>query len=160
VDRSTKEAWLGGSDLRTAVVEDVPVPGQSVLVRGLPAAYSNRASSEAMKYITGAKGESIAVVDTEKMEVIQFAFGVQEPTFSVPEAQVVAEKFGPAFKKVIAKIDELSGVDKQAIEDANARFQPGGESSARGDVAEANGSGDVGPDLRVRAGVGAGDVAG
>ena len=43
--RSTVNAWLEGpGDLKTEVVEDVPVPGDSVLVEGLAAGYSNQAS--------------------------------------------------------------------------------------------------------------------
>ena len=103
--RSTKDAWLKGpGDLATAEVEDVPVEGESVLVRGLPAAYSNQASSEALKMTTVGM-DQIATVDTARLEVLQFAHGVIEPTFTVDEAQQIAEKYGPAFKKVIAKID-------------------------------------------------------
>ena len=130
--RSTKDAWLEGpGDLREADVEDVPVKGQSVRVRGLPAAYSNQASSEAAKLVTSHSGEQVATLDQGKMEVLQFAHGCVDPTFTVEEAEKVAERFGPAFKKVIAKIDELSGVDKQAMEDAQAKF-PVGERRANG----------------------------
>lgn len=125
---STKDSWLNGpGDLQTAVVEDVPVKGSSVKVRGLPAAFSNRASSEALKMVTGARGEQTATVDTAKMSVLQFAHGCVEPSFTEDEAQKVAEKYGPAFNKVVAKIDELSGVDKEAIDSANERFQAGVE---------------------------------
>ena len=128
--RSTKEAWLQGSDLREADVEDVPVKGQSVRVRGLPAAYSNQASSEALELISGPRGEQKATVNTARLEVIQFTQGVIEPQFSEEEARLVAEKYGPAFKKVIAKIDELSGVDKDAIDKAEARFPASGSGEA------------------------------
>ena len=126
MSRSTKQAWLEGpGDLREADVEDVPVKGQSVRVRGLPAAYSNQASSEALELKTTNQGEQLATVNTARLEVLQFAHGVVEPVFSEEEAAKVAEKFGPAFKKVIAKIDELSGVDKEAIEQAQATFPVG-----------------------------------
>jgi hypothetical protein len=135
VARSTKQSWLEGpGDLRTAEVEDVPVPGQSVLVRGLPAAYSNQASSEALEMRTDRRGEQIATVNQARLEVIQFQQGVIEPEFSEREAQQIAEKYGPAFKKVIAEIDSLSGVDKDAIEQANARFPSGGTSENGADV--------------------------
>ena len=128
--RSNKESWLQGpTDLREADVEDVPVKGESVRVRGLPAAYSNQATSEALELITGARGEQTAHVNTEKLEVLQFAHGVIDPVFSVEEARQVAQRFGPAFRKVIEKIDELSGVDKEAIEQTNATFQNGGPST-------------------------------
>lgn len=131
MERSTKQAWLEGpGDLREADVEDVPVKGQSIRVRGLPAAYSNQATSEALELVTGARGEQTAHVNTEKLEVLQFAHGCIDPTFTVEEARQVAQKFGPAFRKVIAKIDELSGVDKEAIEKTNAAFQNGGSSTS------------------------------
>jgi hypothetical protein len=142
---STKDAWLNGpGDLQTAVVEDVPVKGSSVKVRGLPAAFSARASSEALKMITGARGEQTATVDTAKMSILQFAHGCVEPSFTEDEARQVAEKFGPAFNRVVAKIDELSGVDKEAIDSANERFQtgvegPGHDGEAGSDSASANG---------------------
>ena len=121
---STKSAWLDGpSDLAEAVVEDVPVKGQSVKVRGLPAAFSNEAQSKALKMVTGARGEQSASVDVAVMAVIQFQHGCVDPSFSEQEARKVAEKYGPAFHKVVEKIDELSGVDKEAIEAESAKFQ-------------------------------------
>lgn len=129
-DRSTKNAWLkqGAGDLETSVVEDVPVPGKSVLVRALPAAYSNQAQSDALEVVADKRGRQTTRVNTQRMECVQFAHGVVDPEFTLAEAQQVAEAFGPAFKKVIATIDRLSGLDKEAIEDANARFQSGEES--------------------------------
>jgi hypothetical protein len=60
-------------------------------------------------------GGQIATVNTDRLEVLQFAHGVIDPQFSEDEARAVSQKFGPAFKKVISKIDELSGVDKEEI---------------------------------------------
>ena len=135
MERSTKDTWLQGpSDLREADVEDVPVKGQSVRVRGLPAAYSNEATSQALELITGRRGEQTAHINTEKLEVLQFAHGCVEPTFTIDEARMVAQKYGPAFRKVIEKIDELSGVDKESIERTNAAFQAGGRDEAGADV--------------------------
>jgi hypothetical protein len=157
VARSTKDAWLKGpGDLREADVEDVPVEGSSVRVRGLPAAYSNQAQSEALELRTGSRGEQSATVNTSRLEILQFAHGVIDPTFSVEEAEQVAQSYGPAFKKVIAKIDELSGVDKEAIADANARFPAGGTGESGSDLGAANGTGDGGPDIPARTGAGAG----
>lgn len=152
--RSTKDAWLSGpGDLKEADVEDVPAKGQSVRVRGLPAQYSNQAQSEALEMKTiGAT--QIATVNVARLEVLQFAHGCVDPSFSVEEAQQVAEKFGPAFKAVIAKIDELSGVDKQAVEDATARFQGSGTSSTGEGEAGDNGAptGSSRPAVPARAG--------
>ena len=149
--RSTKESWLNGpGDLQTEVVEDVPTPGQNVLVTGLAAAFSNRASSAALEMKQQGR-DQIASVNTEKLEVIQFAQGCVEPKFTEAEAQQIAERYGPAFRKVVAAIDRLSGVDKEAITEANARFQGGGESPNGADVGAASAAGSGGPDLDVRA---------
>jgi hypothetical protein len=43
--------------------------------------------------------------------------------FTEAEARQIQERFGPAFKKVIAKIDELSGIDKEAIEPPSSAFR-------------------------------------
>lgn len=153
---SSKDSWLKGpGDLTEGVVEDVPVKGESVRVRGLPAAFSNQASSEALEMITGPRGEQTAKVNTARLSVLQFAHGCVEPDFTVAEAEQIAKKYGPAFNKVVARIDELSGVDKEAIEDANNRFQAGVEREGharptRADAASPNRSGPA-----VRSGAGA-----
>lgn len=137
MQRSSKSSWLEGpGDLREADVEDVPVKGESVRVRGLPAAYSNQAQSEALELKTVGQTQ-IATVNSDRLEVLQFAHGVIEPEFTVEEAEIISQKFGPAFKRVIAKVDELSGVDKEAIDKASARFPGSG--------AEPTGEGEAGP---------------
>jgi hypothetical protein len=151
--RSTKDAVLKGpGDLATAeVVTDVPNPGDTFLVRGLPAAYSNQASSEALKMTTVGL-DQIATVDTARLEVLQFAHGVVEPTFTVDEAQQVSEKYGPMFRKVITKIDELSGVNKEAITEATAKFPRSGASENGADLGDGTPAGGDGPDVHLRAG--------
>lgn len=157
--RSTKDSWLEGpGDLKEADVLDVPVPGESVRVRGLAAAYSNQASSEALELKTTPRGEQLATVNSARLEVLQFAHGVIDPTFSVEEAERVAARYGPAFKKVIAEIDRLSGVDKEAIEKTQAMFPAGRAGEAGPDVAEGNGAGDGGSTVPPRTGSRAGDA--
>lgn len=156
--RSTKSAWLEGpGDLREADVEDVPVAGQSVRVRGLPAAYSNQAQSEALE-MKQVGLEQVATVNTARLEILQFAHGVIDPAFTVDEAQQIAEKYGPAFRTVIAKIDELSGVDKEAISEASARFRTGETSQNGTELADANGTGDTEPDVPARVSAGTEDA--
>jgi hypothetical protein len=156
VSISSKEAWLDGpGDLAEAIVEDVPVKGASVKVRGLPAAFSNQAQSEALKLVTGARGEQSATVDTARMSILQFAHGCVEPKFTVDEAEKVAQKFGPAFNKVIEKIDELSGVDKEAIADANKQFRSGVEEPGDIGPVESDGSATAGSGPVVSGGTGA-----
>ena len=131
MDYSTKQAWLEGSgDLREADVEDVPVKGQKVRVKGLAAAYSAAVQSQ-MKF-EEIGGERRAKLDVAEMEVLQFAHGVVEPKFTRLEAKTIAEKYGPAFRKVIDKIDELSGIDKEAIEQTEQRFPDGGGRTPNG----------------------------
>lgn len=159
--RSSKSSWLEGpGDLEEADVEDVPVKGESVRVRGLPAAYSNDAATEATE-VKAVEGEQFFSVNKTKMEAIQFAHGVIEPKFTYEEALQVAQKYGPAFRKVVDKIDELSAVNKEEIDSAQARFPASnGASAATVDAqpedealpAVAGGSGES--DVHVRAGAG------
>jgi hypothetical protein len=161
--RSTKSSWLNGDgDLQTREVEDVPVKGESVLVRGLPAAYSNQASSEALEMKQTPRGDSIATVNTARLEVLQFLHGVIDPKFDLSEVEKIAENYGPAFKKVIAAIDDLSGVDKEALENATARFRSVDESPSA-EALPGNGTapaslGDGGSDVPTRTGGETGDA--
>jgi hypothetical protein len=150
MSRSTKESWLQGpGDLKEADVEDVPVPGESVRVRGLSARYSAEVQGQ-LKLIQEGTSQ-VAKIDVPTMELLQFVNGVIDPVFTLEEARAVQERMGPSFKKVIAKIDELSGIDKEAIEKTEQRFPDRGTSPAGMD---GNGvaAGDSGSDVPVRAG--------
>ena len=158
MERSTKDAWLTGpGDLREADVEDVPVAGQSVRVRALSARWSAAVQGQ-MKLVQEGT-EQVARLDVPTMERLQFVHGVIEPQFSEAEAAQVQETFGPAFRKVIAKIDELSGINKDEIENVETRF-PAGVPSEEGDRGlDGSAAGNGGSDVHVRAGAGAGEVA-
>lgn len=143
--RSTKESWLQGpGDLKEDTVEDVPKKGESVLVRGLPAAYSNDAIYSAMEVTTtgeGARQKQTAKMNKTRLEAIQFSKGVVEPQFSEEDALLIAQKYGPAFCRVVDRIDELSGLDKESIEATEATFPSGGATPAGdGDVPGRTGS--------------------
>ena len=148
--RSTKEAWLTGpGDLREADVEDVPQPGMSVRVRGLSAKYSAAVQGQ-MRLVTEGR-EQVAKLDVEAMERLQFEYGCIDPTFGPAEAAIIQERFGPAFRKVVNKIDELSGIDKAAIEEAGVRF-PASGSDAPGDIpSDDDASGNSGSAVPARA---------
>lgn len=120
--RSNKDAWLSGQgDLREAdVTVDFPNKGDTVRVRALPAIVSARVQSQMRLESEGR--ESIARMDVAEMEILQFAHGVIDPQFSEDEARQAAGQMGPAFRKAVAKIDELSGIDKEAIEQTELRF--------------------------------------
>ena len=156
MNQSNKKAWLEGpSDLAEGVVEDVPVRGQSVKVRALPAQFSNEAQSKALKMVTGSRGEQSAMVDVAVMSKLQFQHGVVEPEFTATEVDAIAERFGPAFQKVVEKIDELSGVDKEAIETETARFQDSLEKPGHDGEAEPDGPAAVSSGPAVPSGAGA-----
>lgn len=141
---AAKKDWLEGpGDLKESVVEDVPVPGKSVKVRGLAAAFSTRAASDAVSMRTVAGSDTQETyVDRSKMECIQFAHGVIDPEFTVEEATLIAEKYGPAFAKVIAEIDRLSAVDKEAIDAARKTVPASGTSeNGRSEVEAPGGAG-------------------
>lgn len=142
MNRSTKDAWLeSAGDLAEEVVEDVPVKGQSVKVRALPAAFANDAQSRALEMRTVGRGDQVARVNTRVLEILQFQHGVIEPTFTYEEAEQIAEKFGPGWRKVIGKIDELSAIDKAAIARAEATFPAGATSTGRPGVDDGAGTG-------------------
>jgi hypothetical protein len=84
--------------------------------------------------------------------MLQFVHGVIDPVFNESEARQIQSKYGPAFRKVVAKIDELSGIDKDAIEETETRFPVGGAGEARSDVGNGVASGSAGPDLHARVG--------
>lgn len=161
MSRATKSDWLEGpGDLKEAVVEDVPVKGKSIKVRALSAKFANDAQTEATETKTDGV-TAMVTVNKSKMEILQFTHGVVEPEFTLEESGKIAEKYGAAFRKAIDKIDELSLIDKEAIEQAQARFP--GVDGATTPEASANGgdtasTGSSRPDVPVRTGAGDGDT--
>lgn len=147
--RSTKESWLqGAGDLKEDDVEDVPVPGESVRVRALPAKYSAEIQGQ-LKLVQEGR-DQVAKIDVPSMERLQFTYGVVDPQFTEQEATQIQEKYGPAFRKVITRIDELSGIDKEAIEKVEQRFPSGGAGEGGPVVANGAAVGSAGSDLPVR----------
>jgi hypothetical protein len=137
----TKDALLRASDLVEREV-DLPSIGGSVKVRSLPAAYSNEASSKALRLISGPRGEQQATIDTAELEVLQALHGLVDPKLnSIEEARTFARNCGPAFKEVIKVIDEISGVDKEALESAQARFPAGANGAGRDDMDDESAAG-------------------
>jgi hypothetical protein len=142
MSRLAKDAWAKPS-LRQEEVE-VPELNGTVLIRELPAEYSAEVASHIEVKNMG--GAQYASVDTATMERLQFAYGVindaGEPLFSEEEAADVARKHGSAYKRVIEAIDDLSGINKEAIEAAEARFpnEPNG-SEPNEEVGAPSGSG-------------------
>ncbi len=121
--RSTKQDWLEGpADLREETLEDIPSKGKSVIVRGLSAGFASQAQTEATE--TRTDGEQAWVsVNKAKLEALEVFHGLVEPKLdTVREAELILERWGPAAVRLIEKIDELSAIDKEAIDKAQARF--------------------------------------
>jgi hypothetical protein len=149
---ASRDALLGASDI---VERDVELSslGLTVKVRSLPAAYSNQAISEALETIIGPRGEQTARVNTAKLEALQVLHGLVEPHLSsIDDAYTLAQRTGPAWRKMVEAIDAISGIDKDAIEKANATFQPGGPGDPGEVVGDANGTGDGQPDISMPVG--------
>ena len=148
MSRISKEALLGASDLREKEVVLDSLPGKpTVLVRGLGAGFSNQAQSEALEMITTPRGEQKAHVNTAKMEAIQVLHGLAEPKLATrEEAELFMENCGPAARKVVEAIDELSGLDKEAIENAEAKFPVSEEVKAEPEGSTPAPAGDGRPD--------------
>ena len=123
--RLTSEDLRGASDLREEEIY-VETLGGSVVVQGLGAAFSNDAQSQALEMKTIGNTQ-IASVNTALLEEIQIHHGLKDPSLSREEVRGFMERCGPAVRVIADKIDELSGVDKKAIEEANARFPGSGE---------------------------------
>ncbi len=159
--RATKEDWLEGPvDLKEEVLEDIPKKGKSVKVRGLSAGFSSQAQTEATETRTDG-AQAWVTVNKAKLEALELFHGLVEPKLdTVREAEMIMERWGPAAVKVIEKIDELSAIDKDAIEEA--RFPVPSEHGAEAPEApENNGSGSPAvsgrSDVPVRAGAGDGE---
>lgn len=150
MERSTKQSWLAGAgDLREEDVENVPVPGQSVRIRALSATAANAANSEAVSTVE-VRGQQRMKVDNTKLDIMRFQQGVIDPSFSVDEVKVISAKYGPAFQRVMNRINALSGIDQESQEQAEARF-PGSGGDAPGNGSAGSASGDAGPAVPVRA---------
>jgi hypothetical protein len=152
--RATKDGLLNASDLVEREV-DLDTIGISVLVRSLPAAYSNQATSEALEVVTGRRGEQSARVNTAKLEQLQVLHGLVDPKMnSLDEVIAFSQRCGPAWRRIVDTIDEISGIDKAAIEKTNATFQSGGPGETGVPVGNGTApvSGSGGPDLPVRTG--------
>lgn len=152
MSRSTKDAWLSpeAGDLIEAEVSDVPVKGQSVKIRALSATAANTATSEAVETFEH-RGQQRMRVDSVKLDIQRFTEGVIEPRFSVEEVRVISAKFGPAFNRVVSEISRISGLDRDAVAETDARFQSGGTGSS-GPNGDEPAGGDVGSPEPARAG--------
>lgn len=128
----TKEALLGASDLTEKTV-DVPSlgDGAQVRVRSLAAAYSNQAISEAQETQVSRRGEQTARLNMAKLEAMQVLHGMIDPQLlNLDEVMAFQQRCGRAWRDIVGAIDQISGLDKEAIEKANEQFRDGGPVAA------------------------------
>lgn len=136
----TKEALLKANDLKEKVVELPSIEG-TVKIRALPAAYSSQATSEALELKQEGR-EQVARVNTVRLEELQVLHALIEPGLdTVEEARLFMQQCGPAARTLVEAIDEISGVNKEDIQAAEARFRGGGKSEAGSSVGNGTGAG-------------------
>jgi hypothetical protein len=141
--------------LKQAEVEvelDPSGKAETILVTGLAASFSNEATSEALEMTNTPKGDQIAKVNTATLEILKFHHGCVDPKFSTAEAEQIATKYGPAFTKVVEKIDELSGTSPEDVAKVQARFPGSATGEGRPDVGNGASAGDAGPVVPARTG--------
>lgn len=158
--RASRDALLGASDLREEEI-DLPTIGLTVLVRSLPAAYSNEAQYEALEMTTTEhRGRQVnsAKINSVRLEELQVLHGLIDPKLnSIEDVRTFSQRCGSAWHKVVGKIQELSGLDQETVEKTETTFPVGGTSEGRAAVANGNAAGGDGPDLPRPTGVAAGD---
>lgn len=115
----SKRSWLDGpSDLIEMELE-VPGLGDAVTIRALSAGQHATIQNESMTM----KGDTMRF-DSHRRQVLTFMYGVIEPgDFSEEEINVIAHKFGPAFKLVVDAISEISQSSEEAMARVRARFR-------------------------------------
>jgi len=157
----SKDALLAASDLKEVEVDLSPHIDGSVRVRSLPAAYSNQAVSEAMEMTTATSGAQTARVNSAKLEELQVLHGLIEPKLdSLTEVQRFSHQCGAAWQKIVKTIQDISGVDKDAVDRTNAMFQGGGQSQAGISASNGTAAGNDRPDQPARAGADAAHAGG
>jgi hypothetical protein len=124
MQRSTKDSWLSGGDLVEEEIENVPVPGESVRIKALAASFSGLVQEELNISLDGR--QEVGSVNVSAYEALVFQRGVVDPQFSIEEVHQIQDLFGPKFRKVVNRINEISGIDEEAIRKADDRFPAGG----------------------------------
>lgn len=100
------------------IEEDVEgVFGGKVRIRGLTAAQAARVKQESINL----SGRNPDVV-WSAMERTQFELGVIQPQFTADQVRTLHLTSGPSFAKVIARLDAISGMDKEELRNAQKEF--------------------------------------
>lgn len=112
------------SDIVHDVLE-IPEWECSVKVRSLTAAQAAVVKQKGLAISDSGAGK----VAFAEMEITQFQFAVEEPRFSEKDVRKLHATSGRGFQRIINWVDEQTGLDKQALEDAKAdlKSEPGDE---------------------------------
>lgn len=117
VEYLTVEDALANAPQDLEEVDVEGVFGGKVRVRSLTAAYA----AAVKRATTVQRGGNVEVTWAE-MERKQFQLGVIVPRFTADQVRAMHATSGPSFAKVIAEIDRISGLDKEALRDAQKDF--------------------------------------
>lgn len=116
--RRSKDSWLKSPGDLVELDIEIPSVGDSVKIRSLSAGQHAQIQNESMTM----KGDTMRF-DTHRRNILTFTMGVVEPKFSENEANVIAHKFGPAFKLVVDAIGEISESSEEAMKRVRERFR-------------------------------------
>lgn len=116
----SKRSWLEGPGDLTEVEIEVPGLDDSVTIRSLSAGQHATVQNESMTM----KGDTMRF-DSHRRQVLTFMYGVVEPgDFNEQEINVIAHKWGAAFKFVVDAINEISSASEEDMAKARQRFRP------------------------------------
>jgi hypothetical protein len=97
---------------------EVPEWGVSVKIRSFTAAQNAQIKQRGY----GFHGEQMSVAWAE-MEILQFQQGVIEPRFDEDQVRTLHLSSGRGFQRVIDRLDQLTGTDKEELRKARIEFQ-------------------------------------
>ena len=114
----SKRSWLDGPGDLVEMDIEIPGMGDHVTIRSLSAGQHATIQAETMAM----QGDKMKF-DPHRRQVLTFLYGVVEPgDFSEEEINVIAHKWGPAFKLVVDSISMISESSEEAMARVRARF--------------------------------------
>lgn len=150
----SRDSLLGATDLEEREIE-LPSIGGSVRIRSLAAAYSNQANSEATEVVNSehrGRTRQTITLNGAKLEALKVLHALVEPKLnSIEDAYTFSQRCGPAWITLVKAIDDISGIEPEAIARTEAMFHPDRPGEA-GESGNGAGTGDARPDLDVRVG--------
>jgi hypothetical protein len=118
------EAALSNAPLDLDEQDVEGVFGGKVRIRALTAA--QQAAVKQAGVSIGGSQQNVAV-SFGAIERKQFELGVIAPAFTAEQVRTLHATSGPSFTRVIEALDKLSGMNKEALRDAQKAFQGPGE---------------------------------